>query len=125
MRMRGHCLRGYGHRLRAAGFRQGKSVSLMDRQSAAQVGQSEGRLAVAAVGRADQVEEGFVLRNRQQLSRAEHPAGRSKIAPKHPDFADIWLGHDLLPCRSWMKAMWIPAVTQPVAIVAGRSEGEG
>ena len=72
---------------------EGEAVALMDRKAAAQIRQREGALAVAAIGGADQVEQGLVFGDRQQLSLAEHPAGRREIAGEHADFANIRLCH--------------------------------
>jgi hypothetical protein len=41
---------------RATGFREDETVALMNRQAAAQIGQREGRFAIAAVGGADELE---------------------------------------------------------------------
>ena len=79
--------------LGAAGLGEDEAVALVDRHPAAQVGQRERALAVAAVGRADQLEERLVLRDRQELAFAEHPAGRREVAGEHPDLADIRLRH--------------------------------
>jgi hypothetical protein len=72
-----HCQR---DRLDAAGLGQGKAVALVNWKAPAHVGQCERALPVAAIGGADQVKQGFELGDRQQLSFAEHPAGRRKIA---------------------------------------------
>ena len=50
-------------------------------------------LAVAAVGRADQVEQRLVLGDRQQLALAEHPSRGGEVAREHANLTDIWLGH--------------------------------
>ncbi len=81
--------------LGAAGLGEDEAVALVDRDPAAQVGQREGRLPVAAVGRADQLEQRLVLGDRQQLALAEHPAGRGEVAGEHPDLTDIGLCHRL------------------------------
>ena len=62
--------------LGAAGLGEDEAVALVDRDPAAQVGQRERALAVAAVGRADQLEQRLVLGDRQQLpSQNIQPAG--------------------------------------------------
>jgi hypothetical protein len=48
--MRRNLLRGQRHRLDASGLRQREAATLMDRETAAQVGKLEGALAVAAIG---------------------------------------------------------------------------
>ena len=55
-----------------------------------QVGQGEGRFAVAAIIGAEQREERGVLRDRQQLAVALGPAGGGEIAPEHADLGDEW-----------------------------------
>jgi hypothetical protein len=67
------------------------------RNAAAQIGQGEGRFAVASVSRTDQLEEYLVLRDRKKVSRAEHPAHGREIACEYPDFTDIRLCHVLAP----------------------------
>ena len=56
-------------------------------------GKSKGRLAVPAVGRPDQVEQGVVFRDRKQLPLAELPPGGRKVSREDPDLTDIWLCH--------------------------------
>ena len=63
----------------------------MDRRAAAQVGQREGVLAVAAVRGADQVEQHFVIRDGQQLAVAHLPAAGSKVEADQPNLAYICL----------------------------------
>ena len=100
-------------------------------------GKRERRLAVAAVGRADQLEEGLVLGDRQQLAVAEHPSGGGEVAREHPDLTDIGLCHrrvlqfglGKMPCRAMQKLRvrngcmlrwaWLPPV---LVTVAGLSE---
>ena len=53
-----------------------------DRQPPAQVGQREGLLAVAAVGRADQVEERVVLGDREEAAVGGVPARRAEVDAK-------------------------------------------
>src|SRR6185295_13489133 len=78
---------------RAASLRQNKSVTLMNRNPTPQIRQRKGRLSIAAVSRSDQLEQCFVLGNWQELSFAEHPARRRKVAGEHSDFAYVWLCH--------------------------------
>src|SRR5690606_3763076 len=59
--------------LRASGLREDESAPLLNRKPPAQVGQREGGLPVASVGGADQLEQRLVLRDRQQLTLAQHP----------------------------------------------------
>src|SRR5205085_9096128 len=79
--------------LGAAGLGQGESIALVQRQTAAEVRQREGRLTVAAIGRADKLEQGLVLRDRQHLALAEHPADRGEIAGEHANLANTGLSH--------------------------------
>src|SRR6185503_14138757 len=101
MTMGGYLLGRQRDRLDAAGLadqeRAAAARSHVERHSAAQIGQRERALAVAAIGRADQGEQGLILGNRQQRPVAEAPAVRIEIAPEHADFADEWSAHDLLP----------------------------
>src|SRR4051812_41812453 len=76
-----------------SGLRQNEAVALMKRNSPAQVGQREGALAIAAIGRPDQVEQRLVFADRQQLTFAKHPSGWSKISREHADLTDIGLCH--------------------------------
>jgi hypothetical protein len=92
-----HLIHGQGDRLLAARLCERVARTHVHRNAALQIRQRKGRLAVAAIGRADQVEQGLVLGNRYQLALAEGPAGRRKIAGKHANFAHIWTGHESLP----------------------------
>src|SRR5271165_4430204 len=65
----------------------------MDRKPASQVGQGEGALAVAAVRGADEVEEGLIFGDGEQLPLAEHPACWSEVASEHAYLTDIGLTH--------------------------------
>jgi hypothetical protein len=82
--------------LRATGFGQDKTVTLMERKPSAHVGQGERRLAVATIGRSDQLKQRLILRDRQELAFAEHPAGRGKVPGEHADFTDVGLCHSAL-----------------------------
>jgi hypothetical protein len=83
--------------LGAAGLGQDEAVALVERKAAAQVGQGEGRLAIAAVGGSDQLEQGLMLGDGQELALAEHPADRREVAGKHADLAHIRLCHGASP----------------------------
>ena len=65
----------------------------MDRRAPAQVRQREGGLPVAGIGRADEVEKRFILRNRQELAAALHPARRCEVEAEAADFRNKWLRH--------------------------------
>jgi hypothetical protein len=82
--------------LHAGRLRQYEPVALVDRKPSAQIRQCKCALAVAPVGGADQLEERLVLRDRQQLPLAEHPARRGEVATEHPDLAYVWLCHPKL-----------------------------
>ena len=81
-----------------------EAAALVDRHPAAQVRQREGALAVAAVGRADQLEQRLVLGDGQQLALAEHPARRREVAGEHPDLAYVRLCHRSAP-QFWLGKM--------------------
>src|SRR3954471_863392 len=86
---------------RAAGLGEYESAALMKRDAPAQVRQGERRLSVSAVGSADQLEQRLVLRDRQELTLAEHPAGRGEVPGEHANLANVWLSH---ACTSFMSA---------------------
>src|SRR3954454_375790 len=96
MRMRGQLIDRQRHVFGAAGLGQDSAASLVERYTAAQVGQRKRALTIAAVARSDQLEERLVLRDRKQLSVAEHPPGRSKVPGEHPDLSNVWLCHVLV-----------------------------
>jgi hypothetical protein len=57
--------------------------------------------SVSAVGRAEQIEQGSILRDGQRLPVAERPIYRRKIAREHPNLTYIWIRHrDLLPGKT-------------------------
>jgi hypothetical protein len=58
---------------------------------ALQVGKREVRLAVAAVGGAEQREQRGVLRERQELAVAERPALRREVEREDADLGDEWI----------------------------------
>src|SRR6185369_11294967 len=96
MSVRRHLIDGQRDFLGAPGFGEGESVTLMEWNAAAQIWQGKGRFAVSTVGGADQLEEGFVFRDRQQLSFTKHPARGGEVAPEHSDFSDVRLSHRFL-----------------------------
>src|SRR6185503_16296176 len=65
----------------------------MNRNSASKVGKCEGTLTIATIGCSDQLKQRFVLRDGEQLTLAEHPAGGSKVTREHANFSDIRLCH--------------------------------
>src|SRR5262249_28810444 len=91
----GDLLHGERDLFRTARFGQDKAVALVDGNASPQVRKGESGLSVAAVRRADEVEEGLVLGNGEKLSFAEHPSRRCEVAGEHPDLTYIWLCHRL------------------------------
>jgi hypothetical protein len=71
-------------------IRETGALARLRRVPAAQVGEGEVRLAVAAVGRAEQREERGVLRDRQDLSVAEGPALRGEVVGNEADLTEKW-----------------------------------
>src|SRR3569832_1848424 len=67
--------------------------SHVERKTATEVWQREGALSVAAIGRADQIEERVVLRNRKERSVTELPAGGIEASAEQTNFTDVWLNH--------------------------------
>src|SRR5437868_5241002 len=61
------------------------------------VGEGEVVFAVPAISRSYQIKKGLVLRNRQQLTLAEHPTGGREVSGEHPYFTNIWLCHQFSP----------------------------
>jgi hypothetical protein len=96
--------------LRTAGFGKDEAA-LMERHATAQIRQRESTFAISAIGGADELKQRLVLRNRQQLAFAEHPAGGREVAGKHADLANVRLCHGCLlqvgegkmPCRAMQK----------------------
>ena len=68
----------------------------MHRYPALQVRQGEGVDAVAAIGRAEDREQGVVLRDRHQLAVAPRPALRREVEAETADLADIGGSHPAL-----------------------------
>jgi len=69
--------------------------ALMRRNAPAQVGQREVGLSIAAIGRAEQREQGLVLIDGQQLTVAHRPPLGWKVERHHPDFRQKRLRHAL------------------------------
>src|SRR6478609_1477830 len=63
----------------------------MHRSVALHVGKGEIRLAVAAVGRAEQREKSGVLRKRQDLTVAERPPFGGEVEGEDADFSNEWI----------------------------------
>src|SRR5262249_55321534 len=77
----------------AAGLRQNKSRTHMNRNAALQIGKRKRVLAIAAVGSADQLEQRWILIDGNQSSVAERPPCRGKVSCEHPNLAYKWLRH--------------------------------
>src|SRR5215213_4269437 len=107
MRVRRHLRNGQRYFFCAARLGQDEAVTLMHREPASQVGQSERRLPVAPVSRAYELEQGLVLGYRQQLAFAKHPPRRGKVAREHSYFTYIWLCHVYL--LSWARGISLAA----------------
>src|SRR5262245_15207227 len=97
MPVRWNLRHGQCHTLCATGLGACEAVAEVQRDATTQVRQTECGLAVAAIGRADQVEERLVLRDGKELALAEHPAGRCEVAGEHSDFTDVRLCHCYSP----------------------------
>src|SRR5713101_3902009 len=97
MAVHGNLLHRQRHAFHPTGLSESETIAKVNGKASPQIGQSESRLTIAAVRRADQIEERLVLRNRQQLSFAKHPARRSEVARKHSDFTNVWLCHRSSP----------------------------
>ena len=69
------------------------SRSHVNRRSAAQIGQAEIGLPVAAIRCAEQREQGLILIDRQKLPIAHRPASRCKAEAHQTDFGEEGLGH--------------------------------
>jgi len=67
---------------------QPRPLAGVERSGPLQVGQSESRLSITAIGCAKNREQGSVLRNRQQLAAAKRPPSRWEVEPKHSNFAN-------------------------------------
>jgi hypothetical protein len=85
----------------------------MDWNPAAQIRHGKSRLSIPAVGGANELEQGFVLRDGQQLTLAEHPARWGEVARKYPDLAYVWLCHmPVSSVRTWEDALQRDAEAQ-------------
>src|SRR5882762_2897033 len=71
--------------------REAGALTGVHRSAALQVGQREGRLAVAAVGGTQQREERGVLREGQELPVAPRPTFRREVEREDADFRDEWI----------------------------------
>src|ERR1041385_3567236 len=96
--MRGNFRLEQRDRLASPGFsqivkRQAGSLARVHRRIALHVGQREIRFAIAAVSRAQQREEGRVLREGQNLPITEGPPFGRKVERKDSDFSYEWI-HD-------------------------------
>ena len=69
---------------------QTRGIAHAHRHAAAQVGQREGRLAIAAIGRAQDRIQRLIARDIQQLALAVCPSARREIAGKQDDRSDKW-----------------------------------
>src|SRR5713226_10626497 len=97
MRVRRDLIHRQRYGFHAAGLSQNEPVAKMNRHSALQIGKSKGLLSIATVGRADQLKQRFILRDREQLAVAKRPSRDSKVAREHPYLTNIWLCHILSP----------------------------
>src|SRR5437588_11405709 len=95
MAVDGNLLRGQCNRLCAACLAQSESRPDMDRNTALQIGQGEGRLAITAVRSPKQTEKRIVLVNGYDLAITEGPADRGKVPCNHPALTDIGTSHFL------------------------------
>src|SRR2546423_5680737 len=100
MSMGGDLLNGERFLLRACHLSQLVSDAILscphvDGNSALQVREGESLLAIAPIGRSNQLKQGFVFRDGQQLTVTKHPPRGREVAGKHSDFPYIWLGHKL------------------------------
>src|ERR1700751_4861133 len=71
--------------------------AVMYRDPALQVGQREGGRPVAAIHRAEQREQGRVLRDRQELPVTERPIARRKAEAERLDLSEERFRHALPP----------------------------
>src|SRR6202035_46038 len=78
---------------RTACLGERETVTEVNRNATPKIRQREGRLPVAAVGGADEVEQCLVFGNGKQLPFAEHPSRGGEVAGEHPDLSNVWLCH--------------------------------
>jgi hypothetical protein len=91
MRVLRHLICRQRDRFRAAHLADHEAASHMHRHATLQIRQRKRILSVAAVSRADEVEECVVFSNGNQLAVAKRPVLRREIARKQPDLADVRL----------------------------------
>src|SRR6266516_3838918 len=90
----------------AARLCENKAIALMNRKPTLKVRKPKSRLPVAAIGRADQLEQRFVLANREELPLAKHPSRWGEVAGKHTDFSNVrWCHCALLLVRRRENAL--------------------
>src|SRR5207302_9835688 len=93
VRMRRDLRGGQGDFFRTTHLRECKPVALVQRKPAAKIWECERQLTVAAISRADKVEKGLILRNRQELPFAKLPARGREVPGKHADLTNVRLCH--------------------------------
>jgi hypothetical protein len=75
---------------------QARSITLLDRCAAAQIGKCEGGTPITAVRRSKKREQSRILTNRQKLPFAKGPSTRGEVPAEHLDFPN----HAFLLCQS-------------------------
>src|SRR5207237_2679743 len=88
-----HLLLGEGDTATPRRFAESVAVPYVNRDISLKIWQPEGRLAIAAVGRAEQREERLVLVDRQQLPVTHRPAFRREIETHDPNLGKEWFCH--------------------------------
>src|SRR3954471_4148861 len=101
MGMRGDLADGQRDLFRPAGFGQDETVAEVQRDTPAEVRQSEGRLSVASVRRADELKQRLVFRDGKQLTLAEHPSRGGEVAGEHANLSNVRLCHVFVLLLSW------------------------
>lgn len=81
------------HAGRTGGFTEIVSIAKVHRHTAPQIRQSESRLTVPTIGRAEQREEGLILIDRQELPVAKRPAFRGIVKRDDLDLGEKWFCH--------------------------------
>src|SRR4051812_42102740 len=76
--------------------REPRTLAGVHRRAPLQVRQGEGALAVAAVGRSEEREQGGILRDWHKLTIAERPALGREVEPKDTNLSDERVGHGVL-----------------------------
>ena len=69
--------------------------ALVEDGASAEVRDGEGGGTIAAVGGAEEGEEGLVCSDAEDLALAQHPAGWGEVEAEGADFADVSLGHSV------------------------------